>query len=187
MDYYDTRYSHYEFKTLDLNLLLVFEALMDERNVTRAGQPKEGSIMRLPEQVGRNERLRQAPVAEGSLLLKHPKLKFIWAQEYMQIMSISPAEMRLSVMEVFSTARRLSGHLLFLRALRRVIMKCISLVSRFPCFRFQNSPVTQDVGASRLLQNCICKNNSHITCQNLPAIPAFCLTQQINKFFLHQS
>lgn len=30
-------------RTLDLNLLLVFEALMDERNVTRAGQPKEGS------------------------------------------------------------------------------------------------------------------------------------------------
>jgi hypothetical protein len=40
-------------RTLDLNLLLVFEALMDERNVTRAGQPKEGSRMRLPEQVSK--------------------------------------------------------------------------------------------------------------------------------------
>ncbi|MEW6131089.1 MAG: hypothetical protein AB1757_28925 [Acidobacteriota bacterium] len=31
-------------RTLDLNFLLVFKALMDERNVTRASQPKEGSI-----------------------------------------------------------------------------------------------------------------------------------------------
>ncbi len=55
-------------RTLDLNLLLVFEALMDERNVTRAGQPKEGSRIRLPEQVSKKREVTSSPVAEGSLL-----------------------------------------------------------------------------------------------------------------------
>jgi len=58
-------------RTLDLNLLLVFEALMDERNVTRAGQPKEGSRMRLPEQVSKKREVTSSPVAEvmkGQLL-----------------------------------------------------------------------------------------------------------------------
>ena len=58
-------------RTLDLNLLLVFEALMDERNVTRAGQPKEGSRMRLPEQVSKKREVTSSPVAEGSLLTRH--------------------------------------------------------------------------------------------------------------------
>lgn len=55
-------------RTLDLNLLLVFEALMDERNVTRAGQSKEGSSMRLPEQVSKKREVTSSPIAEGSLL-----------------------------------------------------------------------------------------------------------------------
>lgn len=58
-------------RTLDLNLLLVFEALMDERNVTRAGQPKEGSRMRLPEQVSKKREVTSSSVAEGSLLTRH--------------------------------------------------------------------------------------------------------------------
>ena len=58
-------------KTLDLNILLVFEVLMDERNVTRATQAKEGSRMRLPEQVSKKREVTSSAVAEvmkGQLL-----------------------------------------------------------------------------------------------------------------------
>jgi hypothetical protein len=43
------------------------------RKATRAGQPKEGSRMRLPEEVSKKREVTSSPVAEGSLITIVPR------------------------------------------------------------------------------------------------------------------
>ena len=61
-------------RTQELKLQLVFEAVMGERNVTRAAQPKEGSRMRLPEQVSKKREVTSSP-ALRELLWRRPHLR----------------------------------------------------------------------------------------------------------------